>query len=161
MHRPPDLEMRRAATTNGSPNRNSKPSASSSYNHGSKFSTLFGRSSSFPNDAPGVMRQEQNSIGRLRAGTKLIAHLNDRWRVVECAGGIQWILQRRAGERHGTARWDDRSYCRTKEALIRCCRASVGEIEPGAATALATLPERFTSRAGDDPTDKMYAAPTR
>lgn len=73
-----------------------------------------------------VTGQKQNSLRRLRAVNKIVAHLNERWRVIECAAGIQWILQHRAGERHGTARWDDRSYCRTREALIRCCRASAG-----------------------------------
>jgi hypothetical protein len=65
---------------------------------------------------------------------------------VECAAGIQWILQRRAGERHGVPRWDDRSYCRTKEALIRCCRASAGETDPAAWVTLAALPERVRPR---------------
>jgi hypothetical protein len=87
-----------------------------------------------------VTGQKQNSSRRLRAVNKVVAHLNERWRVIECAAGIQWILQHRAGERHGTARWDDRSYCRTREALIRCCRASAGEIEPAACTTLAAYP---------------------
>jgi hypothetical protein len=36
----------------------------------------------------------------------LVAILNAGWRVIECAAGIQWILQRRKGERHGSPRWD-------------------------------------------------------
>jgi hypothetical protein len=35
-----------------------------------------------------------------------VAVLNGRYRVIECGAGIQWILQRRGGERHGRARWD-------------------------------------------------------
>ncbi len=97
-----------------------------------------------------VTDQKQNSLRRLRAVNNVVAHLNERWRVIECAAGIQWILQHRAGERHGTARWDDRSYCRTREALIRCCRASAGAIEPAACTTLAALPQRMMSRSGDD-----------
>lgn len=70
--------------------------------------------------------------------------LNDRWRVVECRDAIQWILQRRHGpERPAGARWEGRAYCRTREALVRCCRAYCGPIDPSAAAALEALPERF------------------
>jgi len=71
----------------------------------------------------------------------VITHLNDRWRVVVCAAGVQWILQRRAGERHGTARWEGRSYCRTSHALNRLSRRQAGAIDPTAAAALAALPD--------------------
>jgi hypothetical protein len=82
--------------------------------------------------------------------------LNARWRVITCADGVQWILQRRnvpAGtggnrpERHSTDDWRGRSYCRTREALIRCCRAYSGEIDPVAAAALQALPERIEGKA--------------
>jgi len=71
----------------------------------------------------------------------VVTHLNDRWRVVVCAAGVQWILQRRAGERHGTARWEGRSYCRTSHALNRLSRRQAGAIDPTAAAALAALPD--------------------
>ena len=74
---------------------------------------------------------------------RAIVVLNDRWRVIECRNGIQWILQRQAGERHGRPRWDGGSYCRTKEALIRICRATAGAIDSAAAGVLASLPERI------------------
>jgi hypothetical protein len=81
-----------------------------------------------------------------------VAILNQRYRVIRCRDGIQWILQRRnipAGtggnrpERHSRDDWRGRSYCRTREALIRCCRAYSGEIDPAAVVALRTLPERI------------------
>ena len=49
----------------------------------------------------------------------VVTVLNRRWRVIECRDGIQWILQRRAGLRHGQPRWDGRCYCRTREGLMR------------------------------------------
>ena len=73
--------------------------------------------------------------------TALVARLNDRWRVIVCAAGIQWILQRRRGERRGTARWEGRSYCRTGEALNRVSRRYAGAIDPTAAAAVAALPD--------------------
>ena len=69
----------------------------------------------------------------------LVARLNDRWRVIVCAAGIQWILQRRRGERRGTARWEGRSYCRTGEALNRLSRRHAGAIDPTTAAILARI----------------------
>jgi hypothetical protein len=73
----------------------------------------------------------------------VVAVLNDRWRVIECAAGIQWILQRREGIRHGRTRWEARGYFRTSEALIVACRALVAEIDPQACITLAALPGLF------------------
>jgi hypothetical protein len=76
----------------------------------------------------------------------LVTVLNNDWRVIECRDGIQWILQYRnrakTVARHG---WRGRSYCRTKEALIRCCDEHAGEIGPDARLTLAALPERINS----------------
>jgi hypothetical protein len=75
---------------------------------------------------------------------RVVAVLNARWRVIECRDGIQWILQRRnAPEKARGDDWRGRSYFRTREALIRCTCASAGEIDPAAATVLASLPERI------------------
>jgi hypothetical protein len=72
------------------------------------------------------------------------AILNASWRVVQCRDGMQWILQHRGSPEKARADdWRSRSYCRTKEALIRCAREYAGEIEPEACTALAALPERI------------------
>ena len=70
----------------------------------------------------------------------IVARLNVGWRVIVCAAGIQWILQRHTGERHGRARWEGRSYCRTSEALRRCCREEGIEIAPGVLAVLFDLP---------------------
>ena len=73
----------------------------------------------------------------------IVAILNDHWRVIVCRAGIQWILQRRAGERRGRARWASRSYCRTKEGLTLFSHEHAGEIEPAALAILAALPARI------------------
>lgn len=75
---------------------------------------------------------------------RVVAVLNDRWRVIACPAGIQWILQCRGRSKTmATSRWRGRSYCRTSEALIRCCREYAGEIEPAARAILAALPPRI------------------
>jgi hypothetical protein len=73
----------------------------------------------------------------------IVARLNDNLRVIVCAAGIQWILQRRSGKRHGRARWEGRSFCRTREALIRVSREHAGAIDPVAAAILSALPARI------------------
>jgi hypothetical protein len=71
----------------------------------------------------------------------VVARLNEGWRTIICPAGIQWILQRRTGERHGRARWEGRSFCRTSEALNRLSRKHAGAIDPTAAAVLAALPD--------------------
>jgi hypothetical protein len=73
----------------------------------------------------------------------IVARLSDKWRVILCGAGIQWILQRRDGERAGRARWAGVGYCRTREALLRLCRASSERVDPAAWAALIALPEHF------------------
>ena len=73
----------------------------------------------------------------------VVAVLNVGWRVVVCRDNLQWILQRRDGARHGRARWTGRSYCRTREALIRVSRGHVGEIDAAALAILHSMPERL------------------
>lgn len=75
--------------------------------------------------------------------TGVVVTLNDKWRVIVCRDGIQWILQRQRGERRGQPRFDGRSYCRTRDALIRVCREHAGEIHAVALTILHALPERL------------------
>jgi hypothetical protein len=77
----------------------------------------------------------------------VVAQLNERWRVIVCRDGIQWILQRKqalgATETYAASDWRGRSYCRTSSTLVRCCREHCGPIEPAAATVLAALPDRI------------------
>lgn len=74
----------------------------------------------------------------------VVVVLNDRWRVIACRDGMQWILQYRASSE--TARrveWKGRSYCQTKKALLRDTRYHAGEVSPAAMTILEALPERI------------------
>ncbi|GLS29294.1 hypothetical protein SAMN04488498_11397 [Mesorhizobium albiziae] len=71
----------------------------------------------------------------------VVAQINDRWRVIVCKDGIQWILQRRTrAESPDGARWEGRSYLRSRNALISVSRDSAGEINPKAAAILEALP---------------------
>ena len=66
---------------------------------------------------------------------RLVAQLNASWRVID--DPLQWILQRTKGNpRKKNSGWRDRSFCRTRDALLRCVREYCGEVDP---SALATL----------------------
>jgi hypothetical protein len=66
-----------------------------------------------------------------------------RSRVIVCAAGIQWIVQNRRGQQ-----WHSRSFCQTKNALIRCCGCSTPELD--------ALPDRIGDRV--EPTTDMQEA---
>ncbi len=77
----------------------------------------------------------------------IVARLCASHRVITCKDRIQWILQRRDGERHGRARWAGVGYFLTREALLRASRTLCARIDPAALAAMAALPEHF-GRAG-------------
>lgn len=75
---------------------------------------------------------------------RIVAVLNDRWRVIECRDGIQWILQRRnRAKTVSSGDWRGRSYHRSREALICCAMVYCGDTDPAAVAVLASLPERI------------------
>ena len=63
---------------------------------------------------------------------RLVAQLNANWRVID--DPLQWILQRRKRtQRSKNTGWECRSYCRTREALLRrvreyCCLPGRGTL---------------------------------
>src|SRR5215470_18109775 len=70
----------------------------------------------------------------------LIARLNSNWRVVD--DPLQWILQRRKGNpRKRNSGWVDRSFCTTREGLLRCVREYCGEVDQSALAKLQALPD--------------------
>jgi hypothetical protein len=62
----------------------------------------------------------------------VVVVLDANRRVIECAAGIQWIVQVR--RRKGRSPWEGVSFCRTKEALVRLV---------GSHPTLLALPDRF------------------
>ncbi|WP_417435321.1 hypothetical protein [Hoeflea sp.] len=87
--------------------------------------------------AVGSNREEADNYRRI------VAILNEDWRVIECRDGIQWILQHRSGERHGQPRWVSKKFNRCKEALLANVHDFVGEMEPSVWMALCGLPDWF------------------
>jgi hypothetical protein len=70
---------------------------------------------------------------------RLIAQLNPNWRVVD--DPLQWILQRKQGNpRKKNSGWQDRSFCTTREGLLRCIRDYCGDVEPTCLAGVTALP---------------------
>jgi len=86
--------------------------------------------------------QDQNK-GFAHPSNRLIAGLNESWRVVD--DPLQWILQRRKGSpRAKNSGWRNRSFCTTREGLLRCIRECSGEIDADAFIKLRELPDNHS-----------------
>jgi hypothetical protein len=95
-------------------------------------------SESGPRSGPGEERASRRE--RDEDYFHIVARLNERWRVIVCKDGIQWLLQKSKSDGgHGT-QWRGRSYCTTRDALIACCARLCGRCEPAALAVLARLP---------------------
>jgi hypothetical protein len=71
---------------------------------------------------------------------RLVAQLNERWRAVD--DPLQWILQRKKGNhRNKNSGWQGRSFCRTRDALLRCVAGHCGEIDANSLAKLKSLPD--------------------
>jgi hypothetical protein len=78
--------------------------------------------------------------GPAHPSNRLVAQLGTNWRVVN--DPLQWMLQRRKGNpRKKNSGWQNRSFCRMREGLLRCVRENCGEIDQDALTRLQALPE--------------------
>jgi hypothetical protein len=76
---------------------------------------------------------------------RVIFQLNAKWRVVD--DPLQWILQRRKGNpRKKNSGWQDRSFCTTREGLLRCVRENCCEVDDKGLTKLQVLPEFHPDR---------------
>ena len=74
---------------------------------------------------------------------RLLTQLNFNWRVVD--DPLQWILQRRKGNpRKRNTGWIDRSFCTTREGLLRCVREYCGQVDQNAFAELKALPDHHT-----------------
>jgi hypothetical protein len=70
----------------------------------------------------------------------LFGQLNANWRVVD--DPLQWIPQRRKGNpRKRNSGWVDRSFCTTRDGLLRCVREYCGEVDQNALAELQALPD--------------------
>lgn len=74
---------------------------------------------------------------------RIVVRLNPQWRVIACRDGLQWILQKRRGLKHGRPRWANRYFFRTRAGLVCGCREYAGELAGDALVVLLRLPPFF------------------
>ncbi|MDJ1463722.1 hypothetical protein [Nitratireductor sp. GZWM139] len=91
---------------------------------------------------PPARRSNANTRNR-RNDARFVLPIGDKLRVIECPKKLQWIVQKRAGLRHGTARWDNLKYFRTRTGLIAFVRTLKVEIHISTREALLRLPEHL------------------
>ncbi|MER8484249.1 hypothetical protein [Mesorhizobium sp. M1322] len=67
--------------------------------------------------------------------------IDEKWRVIVCPDGIQWILQVRKGSLDGRPAWNGVSFCRSRTGLSRATREKARNISPEVEAQLAQLPD--------------------
>ncbi len=77
----------------------------------------------------------------------IVARLSDKWRVILCPAGVQWILQKRDAGNAPSTGWRGVSYCVTREALVRLCGGLESPVDPAALLILAALPQHIKTEA--------------
>jgi hypothetical protein len=74
---------------------------------------------------------------------RVIARFDPNFRIVDGSCGILWVFQKRDGRRKsGKPRWTGRSYCRTRETLIRLYLEFCAFVDPEVVAILEQMPER-------------------
>ncbi|RLP28385.1 hypothetical protein [Mesorhizobium sp. YM1C-6-2] len=71
----------------------------------------------------------------------VVANINAVCRIIEGRDGIQWILQRLAGKRHGQPRWEGKRYCQTRQVRLRSVHDLCGSVDATALAILESLPD--------------------
>ncbi|MER9095906.1 hypothetical protein NKI34_33820 [Mesorhizobium sp. M0700] len=71
----------------------------------------------------------------------VVFRINERWRVIVCHEGVQWILQKRKGNLVGGPAWRAVKFCRSKVGLSRALKEEVGDVSPEVDAQLAQLPD--------------------
>lgn len=87
---------------------------------------------------------------------RVVVVLNEKWRVIECSDGIQWIVQRRDKSTNtlATPRWRSVSYPRCKEGVFAALTWLKIEVKDAAVARLVALPD-WLHNAGADYLDLL------
>lgn len=102
-------------------------------------------------DQPCILGTEQpvGPASALNRGEKyndyhrVVLRINDKWRVIVCQDGIQWILQIRKGKHQGKPAWRARAYLTSKFGLQNYIREMIGEISGESTSELDKFPDRI------------------
>jgi hypothetical protein len=70
---------------------------------------------------------------------KVIIQSSDRWRVILCSQGLQWIIQKKESSHAGP--WRAEKYVTSRSALIRACGTLGLLSDPATEAVLYALPD--------------------
>ena len=106
-----------------------------------EFDVAFKEGVREPPATPGAHRDDRERSKRpAHHFNHVVVQLNESWRVVDHP--LQWRLQRKKGNpRTKNSGWRDRSFCTTREGLLRCVREYCGNIKPTAFAKITALLE--------------------
>jgi hypothetical protein len=92
---------------------------------------------SSPSSPSTSKREKDNNYHRV------VSPLNERYRLVECKDGIQWLVQRRdkSSETLATTRWRNVSYPRCREGVFAALAWLRIEVSPAVMARLVALPD--------------------
>ena len=76
---------------------------------------------------------------------KVVAQPSIRWRVILCAQGLQWIIQKKESSHAGP--WRAEKYLTSRSALIKACGTLGLLSDPATEAVLYTLPEHVNQLA--------------
>jgi hypothetical protein len=76
---------------------------------------------------------------------KVFAQPSIRWRVILCAQGLQWIIQKKESSHAGP--WRAEKYVTSRSALIKACGTLGLLSDPATEAVLYTLPEHVSQLA--------------
>ena len=76
---------------------------------------------------------------------KVVAQPSKRWRVILCAQGLQWIIQKKESSHAGP--WRAEKYLTSRSALIKACGALGLLSDPSTEAVLYTLPKHVSQLA--------------
>ena len=76
---------------------------------------------------------------------KVVAQPSIRWRVILCAQGLQWIIQKKESSHAGP--WRAEKYLTSRSALIKACGTLGLLSDPATEAVLYTLPDHVSQLA--------------
>ena len=76
---------------------------------------------------------------------KVVAQPSIRWRVILCAQGLQWIIQKKESSHAGP--WRAEKYLNSRSALIKACGALGLLSDPATEAVIYALPDHMSQLA--------------
>ena len=92
-----------------------------------------------PQKTQASMVTEATAIESSDLYPKLIVQSSDRWRVILCSQGLQWIIQKKESSHAGP--WRAEKYVTSRSALIRACGTLGLLSDPATEAVLYALPD--------------------